>query len=384
VKPGELSFVTDEILMAPTDRVDSQLASDSLRGLQQLILSLIALDLGGKNRTQLADTVLNSTLIGQQSSQLTVSSQDLVDRSVDILIDKKLLVGKEDQLEVTKLGRATLKGTVDLDMASVLYQDLRQAQAGLVLLSKLHLMYLVTPYELVASVNPVPTTYFQAFNKLSEEEVGVARSLGINETVMVKLMSNQQPKVERSVLQRFYLTLMLNDLWKGDSFWHVSELYGCTRGDVQNLLSSAASFASCVCHFTQELDEFWAFSELMLPFSRELSMCCTSELIPLMDLPSVAKGRARLLYQAGFRSLTDVAKSEAGDIVDKVEHLSKRVAQQMIAAAKVLLYEKADALREEADSLLSLVPRARTWPALDETYQSQTQTSQASNISLLD
>jgi len=225
-----------------------------------------------------------------------------VDRSVDILIDKKLLVGKEDQLEVTKLGRATLKGTVDLDMASVLYQDLRQAQAGLVLLSKLHLMYLVTPYELVASVNPVPTTYFQAFNKLSEEEVGVARSLGINETVMVKLMSNQQPKVERSVLQRFYLTLMLNDLWKGDSFWHVSELYGCTRGDVQNLLSSAASFASCVCHFTQELDEFWAFSELMLPFSRELSMCCTSELIPLMDLPSVAKG---ILNYSGWIPFAD-------------------------------------------------------------------------------
>jgi len=70
----------------------------------------------------------------------------------------------------------------------------------------------------------------------------------------------------------------------------VSELYGCTRGDVQNLVSSAASFASCVCHFTQELDEFWAFSELLSPFSRELSMCCTSELIPLMELPSVGKG----------------------------------------------------------------------------------------------
>lgn len=62
----------------------------------------------------------------------------------------------------------------------------------------------------------------QVFNKLSEEELGVARSLGINETVMVKLMSNQQPKVERSVLQRFYLTLMLNDVWKGHSFWYLT------------------------------------------------------------------------------------------------------------------------------------------------------------------
>ena len=219
----------------------------------------------------------------------------------------------------------------------------------------------------------------QAFNKLSTEELGVARTIGINETVMVKLMSNQQPKIEQNILQRFYLTLMLNDLFKGESVWNVSELYGCTRGDVQNLLSSAASFASCVFHFVQELDEFWAFSELLLPFSRELSMCCTSELIPLMELPSVAKGRARLLYKAGFRSLTDVAKTNPDELVARVDHLPRRTAQQMIAAAKVLVYEKADALREEADSLLELVPRMQPLVPLDETFQTQ-----ASNVSLLD
>ena len=196
---------------------------------------------------------------------------------------------------------------------------------------------------------------------------------------MVKLMSNQQPKVERAVLDRFYLTLMLNDLFKGESVWNVSELYGCTRGDVQNLLSSAASFASCVFHFVQELDEFWAFSELLLPFSRELSMCCTSELVPLMELPSVAKGRARLLYKAGFRSLTDVAKTNADDLVARVEHLPKRTALQMIAAAKVLVYEKADALRDEADLLLDMVPKPKPFVPLDETFQTQ-----ASNYSLLD
>ena len=192
-------------------------------------------------------------------------------------------------------------------------------------------------------------------------------------------MSNQQPKIDRSVLNRFYLTLILNDLFKGESVWSVSELYGCTRGDVQNLLSSAASFASCVFHFVQELDEFWAFSELLLPFSRDLSMCCTSELIPLMELPSVAKGRARMLYKAGFRTLTDVAKSNPDELVSRVDHLPKRTAMQMIAAAKVLVYEKADALREEADSLLELVPRPKPLVTLDETFQTQ-----ASNVSFFE
>jgi POLQ-like helicase len=214
---------------------------------------------------------------------------------------------------------------------------------------------------------------------LTLEELGVARTIGINETVMVKLMSNQQPKIDRSIIERFYLTLMLNDLFKGESVWNVSELYGCTRGDVQNLLSSAASFASCVFHFVQELDEFWAFSELLLPFSRELSMCCTTELIPLMELPSVAKGRARMLFKAGFRTLTDVAKTNPETLVSRVDHLPKRTAIQMIAAAKVLVYEKADALRDEADSLLELVPRPKPLVPLDETFQTQ-----ASNVSLLD
>lgn len=66
VKPNEMSFVTNEILLAPTNRVESQLAEDGLRGLQQLMLSLLSLDLGGKDRTTLAETLLLSTLLGQQ------------------------------------------------------------------------------------------------------------------------------------------------------------------------------------------------------------------------------------------------------------------------------------------------------------------------------
>jgi POLQ-like helicase len=108
-------------------------------------------------------------------------------------------------------------------------------------------------------------------------------------------------------------------------------------------------------------------------------MCCTAELIPLMELPSVGKGRARMLFKAGFRTLTDVAKTNPEELVSRVEHLPKRSALQMIAAAKVLVYEKADALREEADSLLELVPRPQPLVPLDETFQTQ-----ASNVSLLD
>lgn len=70
VKPTETAFVTNEILLAPTNRVESQLAEDDLHGLQQLILSLISLDLGGKDRQRLSDTLSHSTLLCQQVSPI--------------------------------------------------------------------------------------------------------------------------------------------------------------------------------------------------------------------------------------------------------------------------------------------------------------------------
>ena len=70
-------------------------------------------------------------------------------------------MNKDERVEVTKLGKATKKGVVDLDRSKQLYNDLRLAQEGLVLMTKLHLMYLVTPYDMVGTVSPIASTYFQ-------------------------------------------------------------------------------------------------------------------------------------------------------------------------------------------------------------------------------
>ena len=209
----------------------------------------------------------------------------------------------------------------------------------------------------------------------------MARKLGINETVMSNLMSNRQQNIDPKILQRFYLTLMLNDMIKGESVWDVSELYGCTRGFVQNLLSNAASFASSVYHFVLEYEEFRVFSELLPPFSMKLIMCCYSELIPLMELPFVDRGRARSFYRAGFRSLTDVANASSEDLVARVDNLHPQAARQIIAAAKNLAYEKANFLDEGGDLFLELVTTTmQPLVPLDETFR----TENSSNESRLD
>lgn len=52
-------------------------------------------------------------------------------------------------------------------------------------------------------------------------------------------------------MKRFYLTLMLYDLWRQKSLWEVAEKFDQPRGFIQNLLSSTASFGACVYHFCQ-------------------------------------------------------------------------------------------------------------------------------------
>lgn len=57
--------------------------------------------------------------------------------------------------------------------------------------------------------------------------------------------------VDEFVVKRFYLTLMLYDLWRQKSLWEVAEKFDQPRGFIQNLLSSTASFGACVYHFCQ-------------------------------------------------------------------------------------------------------------------------------------
>lgn len=88
-------------------------------------------------------------------------------------------------------------------------------------------------------------------------------------------------------VNRFFFTLILQELWQQKPVHQVAEMFHVNRGVVQNLAVAAASYSSSVIRYCEELEEFWACKVLLAVMVKQLSYCCNVELLPLMDLPCV-------------------------------------------------------------------------------------------------
>uniref|UniRef100_A0A8C2XPP0 Helicase, POLQ like n=1 Tax=Cyclopterus lumpus TaxID=8103 RepID=A0A8C2XPP0_CYCLU len=320
------------LVCAPMENCVSNLLLDDGKGLLSLILSLVGLNVLD---------FLCGTLLFVQREQLCVETSlaEAVRRCVGLLESKDLITGTAhgQSLQVTKLGRATYKGSVDLTYSNILYKDLSQGLEGLLLNSCLHLVYLVTPYNMIAQCKTDWMVYFRQFTLLSAAEQKMSAAVGVPESFIARKAAGQTVRktVNMEVVSRMYLALVLFSVLKETSLWKVAERFQLSRGFVQSLLSSAAAFCSCVLHFTEELEEFWPFRALLTELTRRLSYCVTAELIPLMEVAGVMESRARQLYHAGYRTLTHLANADADVLSNAIEHLLLRRANQIVASARV-------------------------------------------------
>ncbi|KAG8303436.1 hypothetical protein J6590_010473 [Homalodisca vitripennis] len=139
-----------------------------------------------------------------------------------------------------------------MEMAKQLYKDLQTAQLSLVLLSHLHLLFLVTPYTMLDQVRFQQQIFCNVYMGLGQKEAQTARVLGVGEQCIAQMMIGRTIKGNlNQVVHRFYLSLILFDLWNGNSLWSVSKKYMLPRGLVHNLVVSAAAFSSSVVRFCE-------------------------------------------------------------------------------------------------------------------------------------
>ena len=131
----------------------------------------------------------------------------------------------------------------------------------------------------------------------------VGELVGVEERFLVRAMRgtiNAQTQARiLAIHQRFYTALALNDLVNEVPLPSVSAKYGATKGMLQSLQQTAATFAGMVTKFCAKLG--WRSLELLLgQFQDRLQFGIHRELIDLCRLTCLNGQRARVLFDANI------------------------------------------------------------------------------------
>lgn len=330
----------------------SQLTGDAL---VRLVLSSLSLGFV-EDRQELLKLMSLSLLSKQNRSSAAI--EKLVDDILNQLRLSETITVTDSRIKLTDIGKASVKANINIDVAKLLYKDLCVARSELVLSSHLHLLYLITPYE-VDEIVIEHNIIINILLSLDKELLLVANSIGIDNRIISQIASGRKINLPDTILKRFFGALIINRLLNGQNIWNVSKSFNLTRGYIFNFLNMSSTFASAVLRFCEVFpEEFWMFSKLLTEYPQKIIYCCSQELIELMELPAVRLGRARQLFNAGFKHISDIASADAKDLSKSIDMLPIKQAKLIVSSAKMMLLSKAELLQEEAHDILEGITKS--------------------------
>uniref|UniRef100_A0A8C3EC26 DNA polymerase theta n=1 Tax=Corvus moneduloides TaxID=1196302 RepID=A0A8C3EC26_CORMO len=218
----------------------------------------------------------------------------------------------------THLGSATLSSSLSPTEAMEIFADLQRAMKSFVLENDLHIVYLVTPvYEEWTTIDWYQ--FFCLWEKLPASMKRVAELVGIEEGFLARSVRGKiTAKTEKqhrqmAIHKRFFTSLALLDLISEVPLQDMTKKYGCSRGQLQSLQQSAATYAGMITVFCNRLG--WHNMELLLSqFQSRLTFGVHRELCDLVRVSPLNAQRARTLYSAGFVTVADLAKASPDDV----------------------------------------------------------------------
>ncbi|XP_009946472.1 PREDICTED: DNA polymerase theta-like, partial [Leptosomus discolor] len=224
----------------------------------------------------------------------------------------------------THLGSATLSSSLSPIEAMEIFADLQRAMKSFVLENDLHIVYLVTPvYEEWTTIDWYQ--FFCLWEKLPASMKRVAELVGIEEGFLARsvkgkiIAKTEKQHRQMAIHKRFFTSLALLDLISEVPLKDMTKKYNCSRGQLQSLQQSAATYAGMVTVFCNRLG--WHNMELLLSqFQSRLTFGVQRELCDLVRVSLVNAQRARMLYNAGFVTVADLAKASPDDVATALKN----------------------------------------------------------------
>ncbi|PKU32649.1 hypothetical protein llap_17047 [Limosa lapponica baueri] len=193
-----------------------------------------------------------------------------------------------------------------------------------VLENDLHIVYLVTPvYEEWTTIDWYQ--FFCLWEKLPASMKRVAELVGIEEGFLARsvkgkiIAKTEKQHRQMAIHKRFFTSLALLDLISEVPLKDMTKKYGCSRGQLQSLQQSAATYAGMVTVFCNRLG--WHNMELLLSqFQSRLTFGVHRELCDLVRVSLLNAQRARTLFNAGFVTVADLAKANPDDVATALKN----------------------------------------------------------------
>ncbi|XP_064321650.1 DNA polymerase theta isoform X3 [Phalacrocorax carbo] len=224
----------------------------------------------------------------------------------------------------THLGSATLSSSLSPMEAMEIFADLQRAMKSFVLENDLHIVYLVTPvYDQWTAIDWYQ--FFCLWEKLPASMKRVAELVGIEESFLARsvkgriIAKTEKQHRQMAIHKRFFTSLALADLISEVPLKDMTKKYGCSRGQLQSLQQAAATYAGMVTIFCNRLG--WHNMELLLSqFQSRLTFGVHRELCDLVRVSLLNAQRARMLYNAGFVTVADLAKASPDDVATALKN----------------------------------------------------------------
>ncbi|XP_044525103.1 DNA polymerase theta [Gracilinanus agilis] len=225
---------------------------------------------------------------------------------------------KEKVYHPTHLGSATLSSSLSPTEALDIFADLQRAMKGFVLENDLHIVYLVTPlYEDWTAIDWYK--FFCLWEKLPISLKRVAELVGIEEGFLARsvkgriVAKTEKQHRQMAIHKRFFTSLVLLDLISEVPLKDIIQKYGCSRGQIQSLQQSAATYAGMITVFSNRLG-WHNMEQLLSQFQKRLTFGVQRELCDLVRVSLLNAQRARALYTAGFLTVADLARGRTAEV----------------------------------------------------------------------
>ena len=260
--------------------------------------------------------------------------------------------------ELSPLGLSVFRSNLPIPDALLIHSEIVDVQRkGLIMEDDLHIVYMLTPIR--DMLEPHWSTYQRRLSHLSALQMNIAESIGVSEHFIQLRASGiclnvvednslqnptegnrKSPHTSRRAhfaTRRFWSALILFDLLREVPVDTVAERYNILPGQIQNLMKSASFFSTCMTAFAQAMG-WYALESVLSGYVKRLGYGVRPDVLPLMAIKGVQATRARLLWQAGYRTIKQLAQSDPEKLLQRLKETSANLFKGKDGSANAVKY----------------------------------------------